>query len=53
MTANVLPEQVERCIEAGMDDHLGKPIDPVALLEALDRLCPAEAHVEAWAAETV
>jgi PAS domain S-box-containing protein len=37
MTANVLPEQVARCREAGMDDHLGKPINLPLLLEALDR----------------
>jgi PAS domain S-box-containing protein len=37
MTANVLPEQVETCIAAGMDDHLGKPISPAALLNALSR----------------
>jgi len=35
MTANVLPEQIARCLEAGMDDHLGKPIDPQKLLETL------------------
>ncbi len=37
MTANVLPGQVARCLEAGMDDHLGKPINPHELLHALDR----------------
>jgi CheY-like chemotaxis protein len=37
MTANVLPEQIERCLAAGMDDHLGKPISPAKLLEALAR----------------
>ena len=37
MTANVLPEQVARCRDAGMDDHLGKPINLPRLLEALDR----------------
>ena len=37
MTANVLPDQVARCLEAGMDDHLGKPINLPRLLEALDR----------------
>ena len=37
MTANVLPEQVRRCHEAGMNDHLGKPIDPAALLNTLAR----------------
>ena len=36
MTANVLPEQVARCHEAGMDDHLGKPINLPQLLAALD-----------------
>ncbi|HEY5107248.1 MAG TPA: ATP-binding protein [Caulobacteraceae bacterium] len=35
MTANVLPDQVARCLEAGMDDHIGKPIDPRKLLETL------------------
>jgi len=27
MTANVFREDVEKCREAGMDDHLGKPLD--------------------------
>ena len=35
MTANVLPEQVSRCLDAGMDDHIGKPISPARLLETL------------------
>ncbi|MES2898048.1 MAG: ATP-binding protein [Pseudomonadota bacterium] len=35
MTANVLPDQIDRCHEAGMNDHLGKPIEPAKLLEAL------------------
>lgn len=35
MTANVLPEQVEKCLEAGMDDHIGKPISPATLLQAI------------------
>jgi CheY-like chemotaxis protein len=26
MTANVFKEDIEKCIEAGMDDHIGKPI---------------------------
>ena len=37
MTANVLPEQVARCLEAGMNDHLGKPINPMKLVETLAR----------------
>ena len=27
MTANVFREDVDRCLEAGMNDHVGKPID--------------------------
>ncbi|MGA0603077.1 ATP-binding protein [Caulobacter sp. KR2-114] len=43
MTANVLPEQVSKCREAGMDDHIGKPINPARLLEAIGRwTAPAE-----------
>jgi PAS domain S-box-containing protein len=39
MTANVLPDQIARCAEAGMDDHLGKPMNPGALLTAIARWC--------------
>jgi len=45
MTANVLPEQVANCIAAGMDDHLGKPINPSRLLEAVARWSGRE-HAE-------
>ncbi|MGL5321055.1 MAG: Hpt domain-containing protein, partial [Aeromonas veronii] len=34
MTANVLPEQAQRCFAAGMDDLLGKPV----LLDALHQM---------------
>jgi CheY-like chemotaxis protein len=27
MTANVFREDVEKCLEAGMDAHIGKPVD--------------------------
>ncbi len=27
MTANVFREDIEKCLESGMDDHIGKPID--------------------------
>ncbi len=43
MTANVLPEQVANCLAAGMDDHLGKPINPMRLLETVARWSQAEA----------
>ena len=37
MTANVFKEDVERCLEYGMNDHLGKPIVVKDLIEMLDR----------------
>jgi two-component system, sensor histidine kinase and response regulator len=35
LTANTLPGDRERCTDAGMDDHLGKPISLRALAEKL------------------
>ena len=35
LTANVFREDIERCIEAGMNDHLGKPIDFDELIKKL------------------
>jgi signal transduction histidine kinase/CheY-like chemotaxis protein len=36
MTANVFKEDIEKCLAAGMNGHLGKPIDFDALLRQLD-----------------
>jgi len=47
MTANVLPDQIARCREAGMDDHLGKPINPALLLAALERWTAEDEGAEA------
>jgi len=35
MTANVFKEDIEKCLEAGMNGHLGKPIDKDVLLKKL------------------
>jgi CheY-like chemotaxis protein len=35
MTANVFKSDVEACIAAGMDDHIGKPLDIDRILEIL------------------
>jgi CheY-like chemotaxis protein/HPt (histidine-containing phosphotransfer) domain-containing protein len=37
MTAHALIEERQRCLEAGMNDHVTKPIDPDALFAALQR----------------
>lgn len=35
MTAHVMASEKEKCLEAGMNDHTGKPVDPEKLLETL------------------
>jgi len=35
MTANVFREDIERCLESGMNDHLGKPVDYNAVITKL------------------
>jgi signal transduction histidine kinase/DNA-binding NarL/FixJ family response regulator len=37
LSASVLPEETEQCLAAGMDGHLGKPIDPTALAAVLSQ----------------
>jgi len=40
MTANVMAGDREECLEAGMNDHLAKPIDPDKLFKSLLRWIP-------------
>ena len=38
MTAHATIEERQRCLAAGMNDHISKPIDPVGLLETVGRV---------------
>ncbi|MEU4625039.1 Hpt domain-containing protein [Actinoplanes sp. NPDC023801] len=37
MTAGALPEDRARCLAAGMDDHIAKPVMPQDIVDALER----------------
>lgn len=40
LTANALPEERDRCLEAGMDDYLAKPFHREELTELINRWLP-------------
>ncbi|RUW72486.1 response regulator [Mesorhizobium sp. M4B.F.Ca.ET.049.02.1.2] len=46
VTAHALKGDRERCLEAGMDDYLPKPISPRALLEKLERWIGADGQAQ-------
>ena len=37
MTAHAMPGDRERCLEAGMDDYVSKPLEPKVLFNVLER----------------
>ncbi|WP_297512931.1 ATP-binding protein [uncultured Caulobacter sp.] len=50
LTANAMRHQVEALLAAGMDGHVGKPIDVAELLQALERATRRETSAEPIAA---
>ncbi|MGY6707996.1 MAG: PAS-domain containing protein [Rhizobiaceae bacterium] len=46
VTAHALKGDRERCIEAGMDDYLSKPISPKLLLEMIEKWVGGEAETD-------
>jgi signal transduction histidine kinase/DNA-binding response OmpR family regulator len=51
MTANVFREDIERCLTAGMNDHVGKPLDMETVLKKLYKFLPATTQGAAQADE--
>jgi two-component system sensor histidine kinase/response regulator len=44
MTAHAMPADRERCLDAGMDAHLAKPLRPAELFAAIDAFLPQESQ---------
>jgi two-component system sensor histidine kinase/response regulator len=51
MTAHAMTGDRERCLEAGMDDYVCKPINPKSLFEAIERVIPSAASTMGVPAE--
>ena len=47
MTADAMQDDRERCLDAGMDDYITKPIRPAELADALERATPRPASSDA------
>jgi PAS domain S-box-containing protein len=45
MTANAMQGDKERCLDAGMNDYVTKPISPAALLQVLDKWLPQDLEI--------
>ena len=40
MTANAMKGDREKCIQAGMDDYISKPVNPKLLAETIEKWLP-------------
>jgi len=45
MTANAMKGDQEKCLEAGMDDYLSKPINPKEMLDKIEEWSDRQRHV--------
>ena len=45
MTANVFREDIEKCLEAGMSSHIGKPLDIEEVMDKLRFYLPAQPRI--------
>ena len=44
MTADAFDDDVQKCLEAGMNGHIAKPIDPETLYRVLERASADESR---------
>lgn len=46
LTANAIEGDEQRCLDAGMDAYISKPVDSGKLLATIDRLCHADESMD-------
>ena len=51
MTANAMKSDRDKCLRAGMNDHIAKPVDPSRMEQALTRWLPAECQLHRFAVD--